>query len=200
MTAPGRVVRVVHEHQPRAGGHVGRDRLEIGLEAEGGNQGHRHRLGTGDDRPVGVDGVAGVAREDDVTGIRVREVDVGDRLLRAQRGDDLRVGVEADPEARRVERCDRLPERRPPAVRRVLVGVRAANLIPHRVHHHVGCGRIGVADAQRDHVDARRPLVGDLALELSEQVWREPAQPRRPDVGAQSASSRACRAGDSRPS
>ena len=36
--------------------------------------------------------------------------------------------------------------------------------------------RVRVADAERDHVDARRLLLGDLALELGEQVRRDPVE------------------------
>ena len=110
---------------------------------------------------------------------------------RGSRVTPKRVGVESATASRK---------RRAPAVGGVLVGVRAADLVPHRVHHHVGRGRVGVADAQRDDVDALGPLGGDLLLDLGEEVRGEPAEPLGPDgARAQSSSSARARSGDSSP-
>ena len=122
----GRVVGVVQEHHPGAGGDVGRDRLQVGLEAQLREQRHRHRLGSRQERAGGVDRVAGVAREGDVAGVEERQVDVRDRLLGAHRRDDHRRRVEVDAEPRGVEAGDRLPEALTAPVGRVLVGAGSA--------------------------------------------------------------------------
>jgi hypothetical protein len=41
------------------------------------------------------------------------------------------------------------------------------------LHHRGEGGQVGIADAERDHVDARLPLLGDIPLELGEQVGRK---------------------------
>ena len=196
----GRVVGVVDEHQPGPRGDVGRDRLEVGLEAELGQQRHRHRLGAGQQRPGRVDGVARVARQGDVAGVEERQVDVGHGLLGAHRRDDLGRRVEGHAEARVVEARHGLAEALAPAVGRVLVRVRPGDLLAHGLDHERRGGRVGVADAEGDDVDARRPLGGDLLLDLGEEVRGEPSEPLGPDgAGAQSSSSARTSSGDSSP-
>ena len=196
----GGVVGVVEEHHPRAGGDVRRDGLQVGLEPQLRQEGHGDRLGARQQRPGGVDGVARIAGQGDVAGVEEGQVDVGHGLLGAQRGDDLRGGVEGDAEARRVEAGHGLAEGRPPPVGRVLVGVRAADLVAHGGDHHLGGRRVGVADAQRDDVDALGPLGRDLLLDLGEQVRGQPPEPLGPDdARRQSSSSARTRSGDSSP-
>ena len=92
-------------------------------------------------------------------------------------GIDLGGGVERHAEAALVEGGDGLAELRAAAVRRVLVRARVA---PRRrcsaSTTSCGRGRVGIADAEADHVDALRLLLGDLPLELGEQVRRDPLQ------------------------
>ena len=85
----GRVVRVVEVHQLRPLGDVVVDRVEVGHEAELGLERHQHRLGAGEPRAAGVDGVAGVGGERVVARVQEGEVEVEDRLLGADRRDDL---------------------------------------------------------------------------------------------------------------
>ena len=111
--AAGGVVRVVEEHEPRRGGHLRRDGLEVREEAQLRDQRHRHRVGARQQRPRRVDRVARVAGERDVARVEERQVDVRHGLLGAQRGDDLGRGVEVHAEARRVEARHGLAEALP---------------------------------------------------------------------------------------
>ncbi len=194
------VVRVVDEHQPGARGHVGRDRVEVGLEAELGQQRHRHRLRAGQERAGGVDRVAGIARQRDVARVQEGQVDVGDGLLGPHRRDDLGRRIEGHAEAGGVELGHRVAVALAPAVGGVLVGVRAPHLVAHHVHHQAGGGRVRIPDAQGDDVDALGPLGGDLLLDLGEEVRGEPPEPFGSDgPRAQSSSSARARSGDSSP-
>src|SRR6185312_10496674 len=71
------------------------------------------------------------------------------------------------------EVADRRAEVIAPAVRRVLVGGRLGHGLLHRLDDQRRGGTVGVSDAEADHVDPRRPLLGDLALELGERVRRD---------------------------
>ncbi len=82
-------------------------------------------------------------------------------------------GSRVDAEPPLIERRHRLAKPRPAAVGRVLVGVGQRHLALGLCHHHVGSGQVGVADAERDHVDAGSLALGDLSLQLGEQVRRE---------------------------
>ena len=86
------------------------------------------------------------------------------------------LGVELDAEAARVEVADRLAELLAAAVGRVLVRVGLGHGVLHRLDDRGGRGTVGVADAEADHVDAGGALLGDLALELGEQVRRDALQ------------------------
>ncbi len=85
----GRVVGVVEVHQLGLARDVLVDRAEVGDEAELGLERHQHGLGACEPRAAGVDGVAGVGGERVVAGVEEGEVEVEDRLLGADRGDDL---------------------------------------------------------------------------------------------------------------
>ena len=101
------------------------------------------------------------------------EADVGDGLLRAQRGHDLALGVESDAEAPPVVGGHRLAEQQGALVRRVLVRGGVPRRLGEGRDDVLGCRRVGVADAEADDVDAGRPPGGDLALDLGEQVRRQ---------------------------
>src|SRR5690606_28384963 len=101
-----------------------------------------------------------------------REAEVVDALLRADRRDDLALGVDLDAEAAVVEAREGLAELGAAAGRGVLVraGVRDGPL--HRLDD-MRVGRlVRIADAERDHVNSLGLLVGDPPLELGEHVRR----------------------------
>ena len=104
----GRVVRVVDEEQPRRLELLGRDRVEVGGEAELGRSGSRYGLGAGQHRASGVDRVAGVGGQGDVARVEEGEAEVVDALLGPDRGDDLVDRVDLDSEALQVEVGERL--------------------------------------------------------------------------------------------
>ena len=169
----GRVVRVVDEHQLRPLEHVGRDRRQVRGEAEFGLEAHQIRLAAGHQRTARVDRVAGVRRQRHVAWIEEREAEVEDALLGPDRRHHLGLGVERDPEPPLVERRDRLAELGAAAVGRVLVGGGVGDGPlgggdDRRIRRHVR-----IADPEADHVDARGPLGGDLALQFGEQVRRD---------------------------
>ena len=170
----GRVVRVVEEDQARAAQVLGgRSRRGRGRSRAPARSGSTHRLGAGEQRPAGVDRIAGVGGERDVARIEEGEAEVVDALLGADRRDHLGLGVDLDPEAAVVEAGEGLAELRPAAVRRVLVGARVGDRRLHRLDD-VRIGRhVGVADPEADHVDPGLLLRRDLALELGEHVRRD---------------------------
>jgi len=98
---------------------------------------------------------------------------MGDALLGAQERDDLLGRVERDPEARGVEVGHRLAEAGLTLVARVLVRGRVSGTLGERLHDVVRRGQIGVADAETDDVDPRRPAFCDLLFYGGEQVWRQ---------------------------
>jgi len=65
----------------------------------------------GDDRPVNVDGVAGVRNEDSIARVENGETEVSDALFGANGDDGLGVGVEIDVVARLVPVADALRRR-----------------------------------------------------------------------------------------
>jgi hypothetical protein len=169
----GRVVRVVEVHQLRPADDVGVERTEVGHESALGLERHQDRLGSREPGPAGVDGVAGVGGQRVVARVQEGEVEIEDRLLGADRRDDLAVGVEVDVEAAEVEVVDRVAEVLAAAVGGVLVRFGLADRLLHRLDDQRRRRAVRVADAERDHVDARRALVGDLALKLCEGVRRD---------------------------
>ena len=112
----GRVVRVVQVHQLRPARRLRVDRVQVGDEAQLGLERHQHRLRPGQPRAGGVDRIARVGGERVIAGVEEREVQVEDRLLRADRRDDLALGVELDVEAPLVKVAHRFTEVRAPAV------------------------------------------------------------------------------------
>ena len=167
------VVRVVDEHQARALQRLGVERVRSGAKPSSGSSGSSTRLGAGQERAAGVDRVAGIRGEGDVARVEEGEAEVVDALLGADRRDHLGLGVDLDAEAPVVEVGERAPELLPASVRRVVVGAGVGHRGLHRLDD-VRKGRmVGIADPQADHVDAGRPLVGDLALELGEHVGRD---------------------------
>ena len=86
------------------------------------------------------------------------------------------LGVDLDPEAALVEARERLAELLAAAVARVLVRAGVGDRLLHRVDDVRVGRRVGVADAEADHVDAGGALVGDPPLQLLEHVRRHRLQ------------------------
>ena len=108
----GRVVGVVQPQDRRAVPCFRSDALEIGQEA-GRLQGKPQHLASGEPRAALGDGVAGCGHDDEVSSrrrvehrLRQRE----DRLLAAERGDDVGGGVERHAEPPAHPRDDRLAQ------------------------------------------------------------------------------------------
>ena len=172
----GGVVGVVEEQQLRLLGDRGRDGVEVRGEAALGQERERERVGADEQRAARVHRIAGVGGQRDVARVQEGQVEVEDALLGPQGGDDLALLVDLDVEAPCVEVAERLAELGAAAVGRVLVRAGLGDRLLHGVDDHRRRGPVGVADAERDHVDAGRALGGDLALELGEQVRRDPVQ------------------------
>ena len=158
----GRVVRVVEEHHPGAFAVRRRDGAEVRREAPLGYKAHEHRLASRQDRAAGVHGVARVGRQRCVALVEEGDVEVEDRLLGANGRDYLGLRIDLHAEAPPVERRHRLAELRPAAIGRVLVRARVRDGALGGLHDRVVCRSVRIADPQADHVDARRPLRGDL--------------------------------------
>ena len=168
----GRVVRVVEEHQPGAVEVVGR----------------RSRRGRGRSR-ARARAAAAPPRRRRAAGRRCRPGSRGRRRARRRRGRGRRSrGCRCTPwrrspgsprsrgRSRRrsgARRSARTPRGTPRG--RGSTGTGGARVGDRRLHRldDVRIGRrVGIADPEADHVDPRRLLVGDLALELGEHVGR----------------------------
>ena len=149
-----------------------------------GRERHQVRLAAGEQRPRGVDGVAGVGGQAHVTGVEHR------RSTRAPRPPSRRAAAapRGRGRARRRTGAGRTP--RPPARNAsrprfdgywCVVGV--ADPPARLLHQQVGAGEIRVSDARAR--SRRRPRLrrsDDLALELGEEVRRQLLEAmRRPD-------------------
>ena len=168
-----RVVRVVDEHQAGPGEVVGRELVEVGREAKLRLERQQDRLRAREQRPAGIDGIAGVRDKRDVARVEEGEAQVVEALLGADRRNDLCVRVDLDAEAAAVEAGQGRPELLTPPVRRVLVGAGVGHGGLHGLDH-VGEGRVvGVADPEVDHVDPGGALFRHLLLELGELVRRD---------------------------
>ena len=118
----GRVVRVVQVEEPRAAPpRRRRSRRGPARSRARARSGISTASAPDEERPARVDRVAGVRRQRDAVGVEEGEVQVEHALLRAERRDDLGLGVERDAEAALVEARVRLAQLRSAAVRRVLV-------------------------------------------------------------------------------
>jgi hypothetical protein len=170
----GRVVGVIEEHQPRASEGVGRDRVEIRRKSALGPERQQLRLRARQQRAPRVDRIAGVGRERDITRIEERKVEVEDAFLGADRRHHLGLGVKRDPEATRIESRDGLAELAPAAIGRVLVGAGIRDGALRRCHDRLVGRHVRIADPEADHVHPSLPLRSDLALELGEQIRRDP--------------------------
>src|SRR6185437_3038277 len=185
----GRVVRVVEEEQVRPPKHVRRDRVEIGQEPVLRPERQVMDVCAGEDRARRVGRIPRIRRKADVARVEQRQRHVPDRFLAAERRDDLRAWVELDAEPGLVEVGRRLTELVRAVVGRVLVRYGVAGTGSKRLDHRLRCRQVGVANAEADHVDAGRALLGDLPLELGEQVRRHRVEPAREPHNANSSAS-----------
>ena len=169
----GGVVGVVEVHELRAPGHLLVDGGQVGDEAMLGLQRHQHRLRARQPRPARVHRIAGIRGQGVVARVQEGQVEVEDRLLGADRGHDLALGVQAHVEAPLIEVAHGGAEVLAPTVARVAMGLGLADGLLHRLDDQRRRRPVGVADAEADHVDSRRALLGDLALQLRERIRRD---------------------------
>ena len=124
---------------------------------------HRHR----------VDGIAGVRHERDIAWVDEAEGDVADALLGADQGQDLLVGVEAQPEAALVPASDGLAVLWQAVRIRIALVFRVARGLHERVENVRRRRQVRVADGERDDIDAGGLLLGDLLADGREKVgWQ----------------------------
>ena len=173
----GGVVRIVDPEDGEPGPGLVVDRIEVGQEAlllpqrQGQRPGVREQGAALVDRVAGVgvgDRVARPVRVDD--GERERE----DRLLAAERRDDLRVGVEPRPKTALRPGRDRLAQLRQPDRGRV------AHPVAQPVDEGLADLRVGrlarIAGAEVDHVDPARLDPAGSLVEAHERVGRLPLE------------------------
>ena len=120
-----------------------------------------------------VDGIACARDERVVTGIDEGGEQVGDALLAADEREDFLVGVDVDVEAVLHPLRAGLAVAGCAEVAGILVIRGVVDGLAHRLDDVLGRGRVGVADAQRDDVDALCLLRRLLAVDLGEQVRRQ---------------------------
>src|SRR5256885_16835047 len=101
---------------------------------------------------------------------------MADRLLAAERRDDLRRRVELDPETVSIEPGRRLAELLGALVARIPVRRGIAGGGGKRLDDRLGRRQVGIADAEADHIDSLALLLRDLPLELGEEVRRHGVQ------------------------
>ena len=135
-----------------------------------------HRA-AGDDEAVGMDRIAGVGHQHDVArrGDRLREI--GETFLRAQRDDDLVLGIELDAEAARIVGRLRLAQAGDAARRRVAVGARVAGGLGELGHDMRRRRQVGIAHAEIDHVLAGGAGARLHGVHFREHVRRQALQP-----------------------
>ena len=135
-----RVVRIVEPHQARALRHVVRDRLQVGQPFVLGLQGHRVRLGARHQGAGDIDRVARFRCQNDVAWIDQRERHMADAVLRAERRQDLGLGIERDIESIAVPVGDGAAQLRQPEVRRIAMVVGVGRGLLQDAHDPLGRG------------------------------------------------------------
>ena len=169
----GRVVRIRDEHHLRLGEDFRRHVVEVGKEPVLLGHGHPVREAADHDAAGVVDRIAGARHQRVLAGVYEGREEVGDALLASDERQDLCVGVKVHAEAAAH------PLR---ACRAVARGARVAGIAVvggvadgrrRGVDDVLGRGRVRVADAERDDVDALRLFGRPLAIDLGEQVRRK---------------------------
>jgi hypothetical protein len=181
-----RVVRVVQPQDRRALPDVRAHGVEVGEEAVGGAQRQLDDLLAGEHGPALVDGVGGLRHDDELAAEHLGEVE--DRLLGAERRDDLRVRVQRRPEAAPHPAGDRSPQLRQP------LGQRIRRQRRHRRGERLADERrrllARLADAEVDYVDAVGLQPPPRLRQPHERVRPQPGEDGGEPHGAHASSTR----------
>ncbi len=171
----GRVRRIAHDEHRRLWHGIAHRMFEL-VEQVGTRRGGDAADGAaGDDEAEHVDRVRRVRREDDVAGRGDRLGEVGQPLLRAERDDDLALGIDLDAEAARVIGGLRLAQPRDAARRRIAVGVGLGRDLGELGDDVRRRRAVGVAHAEVDDVLAARACRRLHRVDFGEDVRRQAA-------------------------
>ena len=138
---------------------------------------HRAHDAAGHQKAEGVDRIGRIGPQHHVArrGDRLRHV--GEALLRAQRDDDLGLGIELHPEAAVVIGGLGAAQAGDAPGRGIAVGARLADRLDQLVDDVPGRGKVGVAHAEVDDVGAGGAGLGLELVDLLEDVRRQPPHP-----------------------
>ena len=119
-----------------------------------------------------VDRIGRVRNDDDIARRGDRLGDIGETFLRAERGDDLRLGIELHAETARIIGGLGAAQPRNAPRRRIAVGARLADDFLELLDHVRGRRQVGIAHAEIDNVGA--PVAGNRfgAVDLLEHIGR----------------------------
>ena len=125
----------------------------------------------------GVDRIGGVRDQYDIARGGDRLGHVGEAFLRAERGDDLRLGIKLDPEPACV--IARLGAAQSSDAFRggIAIGARLADRFNELVDHVLRRGQIGIAHAKIDDVGAGGAGLGLERVDLLEDIRRQAPHP-----------------------
>ena len=174
LAGRGRRGRVVRERQDRDA--RARQRALVRVEDGVGERRGELRLDgrrTGEHGREEMDRVAGRRDDRRVARLDQHPHQVRERLLGADRRDDLGVGVERDVEAPLVELGERRAELRQAAADGVAVVHRAQRGLAQLLDGDRGRRDVGVAEAEVDHVASRVPQLALQLVDLREDVGRQ---------------------------
>ena len=182
-----------------------RQRVEIGEEPSGLVEPEQPRRRSGERRRRRVHRIPRVGDERFVSRVEGGEGEVRQPLLRPDEGEHLRLGVELDAEPPPVERRDRLSEVAEAVVGGIPVGRGIRRRLPQCLDDVRGRGKVRVPYPERDDIGSCRSPLGDLPIELGEQVRRERLDPagqphRRTPAAAAPWAAAAIQPGSSSPS
>ena len=121
-----------------------------------------------------VDRIGRVRHQDDVAGRGDGLRHVGEAFLGAERGDDLRVGIELHAEAALVIGALRPAQALDAARGGIAVGARVAHRLDQLLHDMLGRRHVGIAHAEIDDVVAARARLRLELVDLLEDVRRKP--------------------------
>ncbi len=164
---------IAQEHELGLGEHVCRGRLEVGHPVVGLVHRHPVRLAADEDAAGVIDGVADARDQRVLVDVHEGREDVRDAFLAADECEHLGRWVDFDVEAALEPLGARLAVRHRARVARVLVVLRVLDRLGHRIDDALRGGHVGIADAERDDVDALGLLRLLLAVDLCEQVRRQ---------------------------
>src|SRR5205809_122461 len=122
-------------------------------------------------------GIRRVVAEHDVARVDEGERHVADAVLGAERRQDLGLRVELDTGALAVPVRDRITQFAKPEVRRVAVIRRIGSHLLQHADDATRRRQVGIANAERDHIDPGALFRLHLAVDLREEIGRNPAKP-----------------------